>query len=104
MLSLLTIAVELISIVLGLLAAYYWHESTKVETPESFAITVVKPRGQHPGNPLAGEWMGQGYSNDLASLGEGLRKQSRINATAARLTAGSVLAQAIAVALQLVKT
>jgi hypothetical protein len=51
-----------------------------VKTPTDFAIHVVHTSKPMGGNPIGGTYVGQAYSEDLVSLANALRRQSKFSA------------------------
>ena len=93
-----------LSAVSALAAAVLWWLSAIIKTPGSFSIHVVRANGPFGqplgGNPLGGTYVGHAYSQDLVTLANALRRQSRRSGWAAGfaglsavLQAGAMLAQ-----------
>src|SRR5690242_15525601 len=89
---------EILSAGLAFYAAFLWYKASKIRTPTSFSIHVVKP-GMRPigGDPVGGTYMGQGYSEDLSILGESLSKQGKENAKAALFAGFAAITQGLAI-------
>ena len=98
----LTLVLDIISAVLAFLAAYYWFKSSRVKTPESFSIHVVKPSYSPMSNPMGGTYMGHGYSGQLQELGDALKTQSKLSAYGAILAGLAAVIQTISTILKLV--
>ena len=80
-------------------AASLWFWSAKVSLPRSFSVHVSRADyGGEPlgGGPFGGEYVGQAYSGDFTTLGEGLASQSRRSALAATAAGVSAFLQAAA--------
>lgn len=86
-------------------AAILWLKSAKVDTPDSFPISVVRPDGfgRPFGEPLGATYVGHGHSPALNELGAALRLQSKWSAWAARLAAAAAFCQALASLLDVMK-
>lgn len=86
------------SVVLALLAAFFWWRSAVVETPDPnwLDITVVKPHGPAPLGPVGASFVGVGQSQALSELMLALDKQSKLSGVAALFAAAAALAQGIA--------
>jgi hypothetical protein len=84
-----------LSAAFALLAAGLWLKSAKVPTPQQFVITVVKPSLGGPIGVLDGKYMGNGYSQELQTLGEALIRQSSWSAWAATSAAAAAVCQVI---------
>jgi hypothetical protein len=73
-----------------------------------FSIHVVRansPSGQPlGGDPMGGTYVGQAYSNDLVSLANALRRQSRLSAWAAICASASATFQVALGFYQLIAT
>jgi hypothetical protein len=98
----LRIIFEIISAGLAFYAAYLWYKASKITTPESFSIHVVKPdSGPFGGNPLGSTYMGQGYSEDLTNLGQSLSRQGKENAKAALFAGFAAITQGFIIIINL---
>ncbi|MGO9567321.1 MAG: hypothetical protein ACLP5H_07265 [Desulfomonilaceae bacterium] len=88
-----------LSAVFAFAAACLWVVSAIVKTPTSFAIHVVHPQSEGPlgGNPMDGTYVGQAYSEDLVSLANALKRQSKFSAFAACCAGFSAFLSAISV-------
>ncbi|WP_296231543.1 hypothetical protein [uncultured Pseudomonas sp.] len=85
------------SVLLAILAAWFWWRSAVVETPDPnrLGITVVKPLGPAP--MVAGaSFVGVGQSEHLKRLMLALARQSKLSGVAARYAAAAAIAQGIA--------
>ena len=80
----------------GFVAAWLWLRSAKPPTSTAFNITVTRP-SPAPSNPPGATYVGQGHCQELNQLGNDLVQQSRLSAWAARITAFSVLLQALSI-------
>ena len=91
-------ALTILSVLFAIAAATLWFVSAIVKTPTSFAIHVVRPQQQLlGGNPMGGTYVGQAYSEDLVSLANALKRQSRFSALAAFCAGISALLQTASV-------
>jgi hypothetical protein len=92
---------QILSSMAAIVAACLWLLSAVIKTPQSFAIYVAcadSPLGTPLGdNPMGGSYVGQAYSDDLLSLANGLRRQSRLSALAAIFAGASALLQGISI-------
>jgi hypothetical protein len=87
-------AITILSALFAIGAAVLWFFSAVVKTPTSFAIHVVRPQQQPMGgNPMGGTYGGQAYSEDLISLANALKRQSKFSAGAAICAGISALLQ-----------
>lgn len=96
----LSSAFSISSAVFAGLAAVLWWWSATIRTPTTFRIGVDRPDAsffQPDGPPLGIGPVATAHSEELEELGNALRKQSRISASAA-LSAGLSAACQVAVA------
>ena len=89
-------AITILSALFAIFAAVLWFVSAVVKTPTSFGIYVVRPF-LPPMDPLGATYIGQGYSEDLISLANALKRQSRFSAWAAICAGISAFLQAVSV-------
>ena len=87
-------AITILSALFAIAAAVLWFVSAVVKSPTTFKIHVVNPQ-QQPlgGNPVGGTYVGQAYSEDLVSLADSLKRQSKFSARAAICAGVSALLQ-----------
>ena len=76
-------AITILSALFAFFAAVLWFVSGRVKTPTSFAIQVVRPHIPPMGNSAGATYVGQAYSEDLSSLANALKRQSKFSAWAA---------------------
>ena len=81
--TILSVLSAFLSALFAIAAAVLWFVSAVVKTPTSFAIHVVRPDQQPMGNPMGAIYVGQAYSEDLVSLANALKRQSKFSAWAA---------------------
>ena len=89
--------ITILSALFAIAAAILWFVSAIVKTPTSFAIHVVRPHLPPMGDPLGATYVGQAYSEDLISLANALKRQSKFSAWAAICAGISAFLQAVSV-------
>lgn len=86
---------NIISALFALAAALLWLMSAWVKTPKTFSIYVVRPNRPISFGAMSGTYMGHAHSEDLTTLADALKRQSRLSAWAAGCAAFSAALQGV---------
>jgi len=91
----LSIVLNCASAIFAFVAAALWLMSARVSLPRTFSVHVVKSSTSGTLGVLGGQYMGNAYSEDFVKLGDGLHRQNRLSAWAARGAAVAAILQGL---------